>query len=78
MIIPSKTDQEFFDKVDSGTLTGFYSSSEFIESIKRLRAEKHFVGSIEERDALTVQAGIKTYHIDSQAGLKVFMDTLRA
>lgn len=40
-------------------------------------AAYHWVDSPEERDAVSVRAVVESYHIDTEAGLRLFVDTLR-
>lgn len=65
--------RENFRKLDQGEI----ESDFFVEVLTKVRKEVLYVDSVEERNKLSTYAYVDTYHIDTLAGLKLFVDTIK-
>jgi hypothetical protein len=72
VILLSPGDRDLVTQFYAGTLAPFMN-----DVILKMCTENTCVTTKEERDKLSVSAFVTTYHIDSQAGLKVFADAMR-
>ena len=65
----NENDRELFNKYDRGQLSAIMG-----RHMERVRRDNVFVDTKRERDELTVRAYVDTYHIDSQKGLRLFVE----
>lgn len=72
VIALNPNDAEVVEKLRRGELEPFMANL-----IRKMLADNICVATKEEQAALSAKAVVTTYHIDSQAGLKVFVDAMR-
>lgn len=65
--------RENFRKLDQGEI----ESEFFAEVLTKVRKEILYVDSVEERNKLSTFGYVDTYHVDTLAGLKLFVDTIK-
>ena len=65
--------RENFQKLDRGEI----ESTFLAEVLTKIRKEILFVDSVAERDKLSTFAFVPEYHVDTLAGLKLFVDTIK-
>ena len=66
--------RENFRKLDQGEI----ESEFFAEVLTKVRKEVLYVDSVEERNKLSTFAYVGEYHVDTLAGLKLFVDTIKS